>query len=277
MPILKDFHYHAPVSVAGALALLRKSRKPLVLGGGTFVLNILKKTSAYPTDVIGLRKIASLCGIKDAAKEVEIGSMTTLAEIASSPVVREHFASLADAAACVATTPLRHMATIGGNVASRFFWVDLPAVLMALGAKVAWAGIEAKKTLDIEDFLSLTGPQAKGIVTAILVPKSGLDGIYFRHTQTMKVDLPLVAMAFAALRQAGAVKDVRCVVNTTLSRPVRLTGVASYFEAKKAKEWKADEASDVLRRDLGQSKIDDYRLHCLCADLESLIDKFKKA
>jgi len=277
MPILKDFHYHAPVSVAEALALLRKSRKPLVLGGGTFVLNTLKKTAAFPTDVIGLRKIAPLCGIKDATKEVTIGSMTTLAEIASSPVVREHFVSLADAAACVATTPLRHMVTIGGNVASRFFWVDLPAVLMALGAKVAWAGIEARKTLSIEDFLSLTGPQAKGIVMAILVPKSGLDGIYFRHTQTMKVDLPLVAMAFAARRQAGAVQDVRCIVNTAFSRPVSLAGVASYFEAREIGEWKADEAADVLRRDLKQSKLDDYRLHCLCADVESLIDKFKRA
>ncbi|MDD5137862.1 MAG: FAD binding domain-containing protein [Candidatus Omnitrophica bacterium] len=277
MPILKDFRYHAPVGVDEALALLHKSKKPLLLGGGTFVLNTLKKTAAYPTDVIGLRKIASLHGIRDAAKEVTIGSMTTLAEVASSPVVGEHFASLAGAAACVATTPLRHMATIGGNVASRFFWVDLPSVLMALGAKVAWAGDKAKKTLSVEDFLSLTGPEARGIVTEVLLPKSGLTGVYFRHTQTMEVDLPLVAMAFAARRQAGGVKDVRCIVNTTLSRPVRLTGVASYFETKKVTEWKADEAADVLRRDLEQGKLDDYRLRCLCADLESLIDKFKKA
>jgi hypothetical protein len=40
---------------------------------------------------------------------------------------------------------------------------------------------------------------------------------------------------------------------------------------------KADEAADVLRRDLKQSKLDDYRLHCLCADVESLIEQIKRA
>ncbi len=277
MPILKDFHYHAPVSVDEALALLRKCEKPVVLGGGTFLLNTLKKTAVYPTDVIGLRKIALLHGIRDTVKETAIGSMTTLAEVASSPVIREHFAALAEAAARVATTPLRHMATIGGNVASRFFWVDLPAVLMALGAKAAWSGVKTKKTLTIEDFLALTGQEAKGILTEIVLPKSGLAGAYFRHTQSIEVDVPIVAMAFAARRQAGAAKDVRCIVNTAFSRPVRLAGTASYFETKRIEEWKAEEAAEALRRDLQQSKLDDYRLHCLCAALESLIGKFKQA
>ncbi|MFB3919317.1 carbon monoxide dehydrogenase medium chain [Candidatus Velamenicoccus archaeovorus] len=276
MPILKDFRYHAPVSVDEALALLRKCEKPVVLAGGTFVLNTLKKTAAYPTDVIGLRKIAPLHGIRDTARETAIGSMTTLAEIASSPVIREHFAVLAEAAARAATTPLRHMATIGGNVASRFFWVDLPVVLMALGAKAAWSGVKTKKTLTIEDFLALTGQEARGILTEIVLPKSGLTGVYFRHTQTIEVDVPIVAIAFAARRQADAVKDVRCIVNTTLSRPVRLAGTASYFETTDIKKWKAAEAAEALRGDLQQSKLDDYRLHCLCADLELLIGKFKQ-
>jgi len=276
MPILKDFHYHAPAGVDEALGILRKSEKSLVLAGGTFVLNTLKKTTVYPTDVIGLRKIAQLHGIRDTAKETAIGSMTTLAEVVSSPVIREHFMVLADAAARVATTPLRHMATLGGNVASRFFWVDLPAVLMALGGKAAWSGVKTKKTLTIEDFLVLTGREAKGILTEIVLPKSGLTGVYFRHTQSIEVDVPIVAMAFAARRQAGAAKDVRCIVNTTLSRPVRLAGTASYFETKKIEEWRAEEAAEALRGDLQQSKLDGYRLHCLCADLESLIDKFKQ-
>jgi carbon-monoxide dehydrogenase medium subunit len=276
MPLLKDFDYHAPVSIDEALGLLRTSEKPLVLAGGTFVLNTLKKAAVYPTDVIGLRKIAPLHGIKDAAKDVTIGSMTTLAEVASSCVIREHFAVLAEAASCVATTPLRHMATIGGNVASRFFWVDLPAVLVALGAKVAWSGIKAKKILSIEDFLALTGHEARGIATQIILPKSGLGGIYFRHTQTMKVDVPLVAMAFVARRQANGVKDVRCIVNTTLSRPVRLAATASYFETKNMGAWKASEAAEALRSDLQHSKLDGYRLHCLCGDMEKLTETFKK-
>ena len=136
MALLKDFHYHTPETLHEALGILMKSKEPLLLAGGTFVLNYLKKSPKYPADVIGLKKIPSLRGISDSGDSVSIGAMTTIAELAESDLIRKHFPSFFQALRHLGTTPIRNMATIGGNVASRFFWVDLPAVLISLGARV---------------------------------------------------------------------------------------------------------------------------------------------
>ncbi|MDD5019419.1 MAG: FAD binding domain-containing protein [Candidatus Omnitrophica bacterium] len=277
MAILKDFQYHAPESVDEALDLLRRSGKPVLLAGGTFVLNTLKKAVAYPTDVIALRKIKALQGIADTGEGISIGAMTLLSDIASSPLIRERASVLARAAACVATTPLRHMGTIGGNVASRFFWVDLPAALVAVGAKVEWAAGSGKKVLDIEKFLALKGPDAKGILVRFLIAEKHPVGEYFRHTQAMEVDLPLAALAFAARKQADGLKDVRLAVNTALSPVVRLKSVESLFENTKTSRLKEKEAAAALRRDLEGGKLDDYRLQCLCGDMEALVERLKRA
>jgi len=57
MGLLKDFKYYAPATLKEALGALKNARHPLVLGGGTFSLNHLKKAAKYPTDVIGLKKV----------------------------------------------------------------------------------------------------------------------------------------------------------------------------------------------------------------------------
>jgi carbon-monoxide dehydrogenase medium subunit len=276
MAILKDFNYHAPESLKEVLGLLRRSRKPMLLAGGTFVLNTLKKAATYPTDIIDLGRIKALHGIKDTGKEIAIGAMTPLSEIVSSTVISEFIPVLSRAAACVATTPLRHMGTIGGNVASRFFWVDLPAVLLALDAKIEWAAGPKIKILDIEEFLSLRGLAAKGILVRILIAKRALVAEYFRHTQTMEVDVPIAAMTFAAQKNGTVLKDVRMIVNTTLSPPVRAKLAESLLENVDVAQVKKNDVVAALKRDMEGGKLDDDRLHCLCVDVESLIQRLNR-
>ena len=153
MGLLKDFKYHPPATLKEALSILGKAKNPLILGGGTSVLNYLKKASRYPTDVISLKKITELCGIKSSAQGLSIGAMTTISELAQDQVLEQRFTSLHQACQKLATTPVRNMATIGGNLASRFFWVDLPAVLISLGAKVVYVSKKGKKTVSVEEFL----------------------------------------------------------------------------------------------------------------------------
>jgi xanthine dehydrogenase YagS FAD-binding subunit len=60
--------------------------------------------------------IAELKGIRQTADGIEIGALTTLADIASSNVIREKFKVLADAAGRVASPQIRNASSIGGNV-----------------------------------------------------------------------------------------------------------------------------------------------------------------
>lgn len=274
MGLLKDFKYHTPVSLKEALVLLKKAKKPYVLGGGTFALNHLKKAAQYPTDVVGLKKILALRGIKETKGAVIVGAMTTIAEIAESVLIARYFSALADASAKLATTPLRHMATIGGNVASRFFWVDLPAVLIALRARVTYASLKSEKTVDLEDFLRHK-PVEPHIVTKISLQKKKSFNVYFRHTKTMEVDVPFLALAFCASVGPSRCRDVRCVINTTTSFPVVLNETEQVFERSALKNLSIASVRESLAKDLKEAGLDEFRVHCVENDFESLIGILK--
>ena len=275
MPLLKDFKYHAPTTLKEALACLNKAQAPLLLGGGTFVLNTLKKAARVPSDVIGLKKISVLCGIKDSKNSVVVGAMTTIAEIAESDVIKEYFLSLSHASSKLATTPIRHMATIGGNVASRFFWVDLPAVLMSLDAKLTYVTASSEKTVSIADFLTHK-PAKKFIITKITLLKNDSTSFYFRHTKTMEADIPSCALAFSTSIQNGRLSCVRLVVNTALSFPIVLKETQDVLEGVLIREVSLEKSRQVLRKDLENSKLDEYRLGRLETDLESLFSFLKE-
>jgi 4-hydroxybenzoyl-CoA reductase beta subunit len=66
--------------------------------------------------VIGLNKLPDLTGIHIENRHLRIGAMTTLEELAAAPAVQKYCTALHDAAAAVGAPPIRHVATIGGNI-----------------------------------------------------------------------------------------------------------------------------------------------------------------
>lgn len=275
MALLRDFRYHTPSTLYEALGILMKAQEPLLLGGGTFVLNHLKKSPKYPTDVIGLKKIPSLRGIKVSGEGLSIGAMTTIAELVESELIQKNFSSLFQASRHLGTTPIRHMATIGGNIASRFFWVDLPAVLISLGAKVCLSTFNSEETMTVEEFLNKK-PAKKFVLTALLFPKKDLVAHYFRHTKTMDVDVPSLAFAFCASLEKKRLSNVKLIVNTTVSLPVELKVTEALFDGKDLKRIIFSEAKGAIKNDMGKAKLDEYRMHCLEVDLENLINLLKR-
>ena len=66
--------------------------------------------------MIDLGGIAALKGIRETADGLEIGALTTLAEVANNALIRERYGLLAKAAAHVASPQIRNQGTLGGNV-----------------------------------------------------------------------------------------------------------------------------------------------------------------
>lgn len=251
-----------------------QGEESFLLAGGTFVLNHLKKAKRYPLTVVGLKKISSLRGVEAVDNGCRIGAMTTVAELCESPLIREGFPSLFEAGSKLATTPVRNMATVGGNVACRFFWTDLSAVLISLKAELSLLAPAGKKRISVEDFL-IHKPQEKFLATDVFVPERGRRAFYFRHTRSMEVDVPSLALAVSLREKEGRLSDARCVVNTAVSFPVSLPLLQKVFEGKRAADLKSDDARKALREDLKEKGLDDHRLYCLELDLETLLECLK--
>ncbi len=116
--VMPAFELYQPASVNDALGLLeRHAADAWVMAGGLDTFDWLKDRIRRPRVVVDLSQVAELRGIKDAGGGLEIGATTTLTEIANSPLVRERFALLAEAAGLVASPQIRNQGTLGGNVA----------------------------------------------------------------------------------------------------------------------------------------------------------------
>lgn len=114
---MKHFVYESAQNIAQAEELL-KSGKAVLSAGGTDLVGVLKEKllPTYPETVVSLKDIEELKGISVQDDGLHLGPMTTLTEIAESPVVKAGWNALSDAAYSVATPNIRNTATVGGNI-----------------------------------------------------------------------------------------------------------------------------------------------------------------
>lgn len=116
---MKPFNHIDVKTVHEAVTLLKNYRgKAKLIAGGTDLLGVLKDKILpdYPEAVINIKTIPGLDHITEDAQGLKIGALAKLADIAKSPTVKGHYKILGEAAYAVATTLLRNMATIGGNL-----------------------------------------------------------------------------------------------------------------------------------------------------------------
>ena len=106
-------------SVDEAVSILRRyGSKANLIAGGTDLFGKLKDEvmPSYPEAVINLKTIPGLDFIRQEDDLLKIGALTRLADISTEPIIRSKYAALAEAAGRTASTHLREMGTLGGNL-----------------------------------------------------------------------------------------------------------------------------------------------------------------
>jgi xanthine dehydrogenase YagS FAD-binding subunit len=117
--MLPKFSYSRPDSLRQVLSVL-EDRQARIHGGGTDLLGCLHDGVFTTEEIVSLGGIADLLGISPTSDGgLRIGAMTTIAEIAAHPIIRERYAALADAASVVASPQLRNQGTLGGNLCQK--------------------------------------------------------------------------------------------------------------------------------------------------------------
>ncbi len=116
--MLPNFRYLRPRSLAEAIA--QASAPGAVLhGGGTDLLGLLRDGVRGADTVVSLSGLDELRGLHEERGRLRIGALTTVAEVAASPLVQRELPGLAQAAAAVASPQLRNQGTVGGNLCQK--------------------------------------------------------------------------------------------------------------------------------------------------------------
>ncbi|HET8616595.1 MAG TPA: FAD binding domain-containing protein [Actinomycetales bacterium] len=197
------------------------------LAGGTALVLMLRQGLVAPRAVVRLDGVDGLDGLEVTPHGLRIGALTTLTDVAASPVVQAHAPSLAYACSRVGNLRVRNAATLGGNVAEADYASDPPSVLVSLDAWCQVAG-PSGGTRDvpvrelITGFLTTTLEPGE-VVQAVVVPldPGGRRATYEKYISRSSEDRPCVGVAASVQLRDGAVRGLTVVVGAVAGTPQR--------------------------------------------------------
>ena len=112
---LPCFEYLEPGTPKEALSMLSQQRENArIIAGGTDLLPKMKKGLLTPKILMSLKAVPDFSYIED-GDVVKIGAMTSLRQLEESPLIKNKFSFLADAAHSVGAVQIRNMGAVGAT------------------------------------------------------------------------------------------------------------------------------------------------------------------
>jgi 4-hydroxybenzoyl-CoA reductase subunit beta len=116
--LLPDHSYVKVDSLAECLKRLRENgEKAMVVAGGTDVIFNMRLKLFDPEVVVSIRGLEELEKVEELDDGgLRIGAGARLADLVENPIINTRFPAFADSIRAVASTHIRNMATLGGNI-----------------------------------------------------------------------------------------------------------------------------------------------------------------
>jgi carbon-monoxide dehydrogenase medium subunit len=239
---MTPFELAEPTSLGEAIKLLDPddpSVRPIA--GGTALMLMMKAGVFRPARLVSLRALKQLSSIEaSAAGELKIGAMTPLSVVERSAVVRAHAPVIIRTLRTLSNVRVRNVATVGGHLAHADPHMDLPPVLIALGARIAVAGPAGERAIPVEDLFAgyfETVLARNELVTGLIVPAQGARrAAYLKCTTRAVHDWPALGVAVSVERDDNAVRAARVVISAATEKPIRLPGAERALQAGRIDE-----------------------------------------
>jgi aerobic carbon-monoxide dehydrogenase medium subunit len=233
---MTPFELLEPTSLHEAIGLLDPD-DPTVrpIAGGTALMLMMKAGVFHPTRLVSLRKLGDqLTRIAVGADgHISIGAMTSLAVMERSDEVARASPVIPRAMRRLSNIRVRNVATVGGNLAHGDPHMDLPPVLIALGAEVAVIGPQkngktSERNIAVEDLFAgyfETVLAKNELIAALRIPAQGKTrAAYMKVTTGSAEDWPALGVAVALDMAGTMVKSARVVVSAATEKATRLKG-----------------------------------------------------
>ena len=267
------FAYYAPSSVADALDAISRVADPeelKVLAGGQSLVPLLNLRLAQPgalLDINGLDREWGSIEFDPAA--VRVGALVRQRAAERSPVVTQWCPLLAEALPYVAHVQIRNRGTVGGSIAHADPAAELPAVALALDARLHITGPRGERSVPASDFFH-------GFFSTALAPDELLSridfprlpagtGTSFAEVSRRRGDFALVAAAAVVTVRDNRIADARLAFAGVAPCPVRSSAAESVLRGAEPApdliESAAQAAAGVLTPHADVHSSASYRRH----------------
>ena len=226
---MTPFEFAEPKTLKDAVALL-DADDPTVrpIAGGTALMLMMKAGVFRPSKLVSLAAVKELISIDSVGSELKIGAMTPLAVLERSEAVKKHAPVITKTLRTLSNIRVRNVATVGGSLAHADPHMDLPPVLIALGARVVVQGKSGERTIAVADLFAgyyETVLAKDELIASLIVPaQDGRRAAYLKVTTRAVHDWPALGVAVSVAADGNAIKDAAIVVSAATEKPGRLSG-----------------------------------------------------
>lgn len=236
----QEFAYHEPRSLAEAVSLLQThGSSARVLAGGTDLLVRMKLGKVQPQHLVYISKIPELRFLIE-SEGLRLGPLVFHRDLEKSPVVREKFTALFEAACSIPSVQIRNMGTLGGNLCHASPAADSVPALLVLAARIKIAGGAGTRMIPLEDFFigpGQTDLQPGELLAEIQIPDPGpASGSAFLKLTRVAADLAKVNAAAFIHREKEVCRECRIASGAVAPTPVRLKQAEAVLWGKRFNE-----------------------------------------
>ena len=243
---MTPFELLEPRSLREAAGLLDGAESRPV-AGGTAVMLMMKMGVLRPARLVSLRAVESKYSTIETAPDggLRIGAMATLSALGRSPVVHSRAPVITRTLKTLSNVRVRNVATVGGHLAHADPHMDLPPVLIALGASITTVSPAGERILPLDKlylgYLETTLGRSE-LIAEVNVPAQGSRrAAYLKCTTRSADDWPALGVAVALDSDGAVIRDARIVIGAATDTPTRLAKAEAILRGARA-----DDA--VLRR-----------------------------
>ncbi|HZN24061.1 MAG TPA: FAD binding domain-containing protein [Burkholderiales bacterium] len=218
-----------PRSLREAVSLLDPEDHTVrAIAGGTALTLMMKSGVFQPTRLVSLRRVEpafSQIVVRDDG-ELRIGALTPLSTVEYSSSVLNTAPVITRTLRTLSNVRVRNVATVGGHLAHADPHMDLPPVLIALGARVRVMGPSHEREVAVERlFVGYyeTALARNELIAELIVPaQRGTRAAYLKCTTRSADDWPALGIAAALDIKGGAIRDAKIVASAATPQPTRL-------------------------------------------------------
>jgi carbon-monoxide dehydrogenase medium subunit len=229
-----SFEYQAPDSLDAALDVLaRHGGDAKVLAGGQSLIPVMNFRLAQPALLVDLNRIAALDFVRRGEDGgLRIGAMTRQRRLERDPLVAAAAPLLAETVPWIAHPQIRNRGTVGGSLAHADPAAELPAIAVALRARLRLQKAGGDRWVEATDFfagLFTTALEPEELLTEIdLPPLPARTGWSFQEIARRHGDYAMVGVAaLVTLGEEGRCREARLVYLSVGDRPIEARGAAA--------------------------------------------------
>ncbi len=223
---MKPFEFLEPRNLEEACLLLSKYKgQAKLVAGGQSLVPLLKYRFISPQYLINIKDLREVDYIESDKNGIRIGALTTHRSVEKSPLIKKHFAVLAEMEDVLASVQVRNWGTIGGSISHADPAIDLGPVLLILEAEITARSVRGKRLIRIEEFFIdylETKLEPDEILEEIFIPylPPNTGSVYLKESPRFG-DFPFVSVAARITLDREIIKDAKIALGAVDKKPIR--------------------------------------------------------